>query len=164
LFLGRTVIIDLLRGEDDFMSQRKEVVAEWVTGLPDGALGFIGRNASGGTVQMGTMDGVPGISPMELVLVGLAGCTGYDVASILAKKRKGLKKFQVKVSGLRAETYPKVYTEIEVEYLLWGNLDTTSVEQAIELSEKKYCSVSAMLVSSAKIRSSYQILTEETTD
>jgi len=143
------------------MSQWQEVMAEWQVGLPDGNLAFTGHNPSGGTVQMGTIDGIPGISPMELVLVGLAGCTGYDVASILTKKRKLLKKFQVKVRGLRVETYPMVYTQIDVEYLLWGELDTSSVEQAIALSEEKYCSVSAMLKNSATIRSSYQILTEE---
>jgi putative redox protein len=143
------------------MSQWQEILAEWQVGLPDGNLAFTGHNLSGGTVQMGTIDGIPGISPMELVLVGLAGCTGYDVASILTKKRKLLKKFQVKVRGLRVETYPMVYTQIDVEYLLWGELDTSSVEQAIALSEEKYCSVSAMLKNSATIRSSYQILTEE---
>lgn len=144
------------------MSQWKEVVAEWQPGLPEGALAFIGRNESGGTVQMGTIDQTPGISPMELVLVGLAGCTGYDVASILAKKRKVLNRFLVKVRGMRAQSHPKVYTEIEVEYLIWGDVDAASVEQAIALSEEKYCSVSAMLASSAKIKTSYQILTEET--
>lgn len=144
------------------MSQWKEVMAEWQAGLPDGGLAFIGRNPAGGTAQMGTIDSTPGISPMELVLVGLAGCTGYDVASILTKKREPLIKFQVKVRGLRADTQPMVYTHIEVEYLLWGKLDTTSVEQAIALSEAKYCSVSAMLKNTATIRTSYQILTEET--
>ncbi len=133
----------------------KEVVAEWHSGDA-----FTGRNASGGMVQIGTIDGKPGISPMEMLLLGVAGCTGMDITSILRKQRQSLEKFQVRVRGNRSETYPKVYTEIEVTYLLWGeNLDRRAVEQAIRLSEEKYCSVGiTMQTSGAQLRSSYQIL------
>ena len=131
----------------------REVVAEW-----QGDLSFIGRNLTGGSVQMGTIDDQPGVSPMELLLVGVAGCTGMDIVSILQKKRLNLHQFQVKVRGKRAETYPKVYTEIQVTYLLWGeDLPPKAVEQAIELSEEKYCSASAMLRATARLESSYRI-------
>lgn len=131
----------------------REVVAEW---KGDGT--FIGRNASGGSIQMGTIDGKPGVSPMELLLLGLAGCTGMDIAMILKKKRQPLAELQVKVRGKRSETHPMVYTDIEVTYLLWGNgLDSKAVERAIELSEEKYCSASAMLGEVAHIQSVYQI-------
>ena len=107
---------------------------------------------------MGAIAGKPGVSPMEMLLLGAAGCTGIDVISILEKKRKKIDNFQIKVRGLRAKEHPRVYTKIEVVYLLWGqNLDTKSVEQAIELSENKYCSASAMLGAVAQIKSRYEI-------
>jgi len=138
----------------------KEIVAEW-----QGEGGFTGRNMSGGMVQMGSIGDQPGVSPMELILVGLAGCTGMDVVDILRKKREPLKALQVKVRGKRADDYPKIYTEIEITYLIWGDgVDPKSVERAIQLSEEKYCSVSAMLSSVADIRSTYQIFETGTTD
>ena len=95
---------------------------------------------------------------MELVLVGLAGCTASDVVSILQKKRQPLQALKIEVRGKRAADFPKVYTEIEVKYLLWGDgLNANDVEKAITLSEEKYCSVGAMLRAAAAVRSSYQI-------
>jgi putative redox protein len=131
----------------------REVVANW-----QGDLGFIGKNISGGTVQMGAMQGEPGISPMEMLLLGVAGCTGMDVASILAKMRQNLVDLRITVRGKRAETHPRIYTEIEVYYELWGYaLDPKMVSDAIELSEVKYCSASAMLKASAELCSSFII-------
>ena len=131
----------------------REVSAEWV-----GETAFEGRNLTGGSVQMGSVHGQPGLSPMELILIGVAGCTGMDVVSILGKKRQKFDKFEIKVRGKRAETHPRVYTEIEVTYEFWGEqLDPKMVEQAIHLSEEKYCSVSAMLSAKATISSRYII-------
>lgn len=131
----------------------REVHAEW-----KGEHAFIGHNRSGGSVQMGTIDGVPGTSPMELLLLGVAGCTGIDIVSILTKKRQTVSDFQVWVRGKRAPKTPKIYTEIEVTYHLWGDdLNPKDVEQAIELSEEKYCSASIMLKATAAIRSCYHI-------
>jgi putative redox protein len=133
--------------------QWREIEAEW-----QGEAAFIGRNSSGGTVQMGKLDHRPGVSPMELILVGLAGCTGVDVVDILCKMRQPLNACKVQVRGKRAEDYPKIYKQIEITYLLWGDgLDPKAVERAIQLSEEKYCSVSAMLQSVADISSTYQI-------
>ncbi|HBY07345.1 MAG TPA: hypothetical protein DEH22_05990 [Chloroflexi bacterium] len=132
----------------------KEVSAQWV-----GEMSFIGKNQSGGRVQMGTIDGQPGTSPMELLLEGVAGCTGIDIVLILGKKRITLDQFEVRVRGKRADAYPAVYTEIEIEYLIWADdLDPKALEQAIELSEEKYCSASAMLSKTAEMRSGYRIL------
>ena len=140
--------------------QWKEIEAEWV-----GEGAFIGRNVSGGTVQFGRHGDKPCVSPMELILVGLAGCTGSDVVDILIKKREPLKALKVNVRGKRAEDYPKIYTEIEITYLIWGvGIDTKSVERAIQLSEEKYCSVSAMLSSVADIRSTYKLFNSDTPD
>jgi putative redox protein len=131
----------------------KEVVAEW-----KGDLAFTGRNPSGGSVQIGERSGQPGIGPMEMLLLGVAGCTGMDIVSILQKKRLALHDFQVKVRGKRADTYPMVFTDIHVEYLLWGrDLPPQAVEQAIQLSEDKYCCASAMLRASARLDSTYRI-------
>jgi putative redox protein len=132
----------------------REIEAEW-----QGGGTFIGRNPSGGTVQMGKLNDRPGISPMELLLVSLAGCTGVDIADILEKKRQPLRALKVKVRGLRREEYPRIFTEIEVTYLVYGdNIDRQAVERAIQLSEEKYCSVSGMLRSAASIHSTYQLL------
>jgi putative redox protein len=132
----------------------REIEAEW-----QGGGAFIGRNSLGGMVQMGKMGDRPGVSPMELLLVGLAGCTGMDVVDIMLKKRESLKAFTVKVRAKRTEDYPQIFTEIEITYLIWGKgINPASVERAIQLSEDKYCSVRAMLKSTAEIRSIYQII------
>jgi putative redox protein len=141
------------------MEEWKEVVATW---RADQA--FLGENPSGGQVKMGSLGEEASLRPMEMLLLGLAGCTGMDVVSILKKKRQDLQAFKIRVRGKRAEQHPRVYTLIEVTYLLWGeNLDAKAVERAIELSEKKYCSASAMLNAVAEIRSSYEIYAPEET-
>lgn len=133
----------------------KEIVAEWKS-----EDAFIGKSPTGAEVQIGILDGKPGIGPMEMLLFGLAGCTGMDITSILRKQRQPLEAFKVRVRALRAETYPMVYTEIQLEYLLWGNdLNPKFVEQAIELSEEKYCSVGIMLSKAVeKFCSVYKIM------
>ena len=131
----------------------REVSAEWL-----GEYAFRGANAAGGELQMGNYAGQPGVSPMELLLLGVAGCTGVDVVSILTKKRKDLQNLKVSVRAKRANEHPKVWNEIEVTYHFWGSdLDEKSVEQAIQLSEEKYCSASAMLSATAKISSTFII-------
>lgn len=137
----------------------KEVVATW-----KGESAFTGANLSGGSVQMGSFQGRPGISPMEMLLLGVAGCTGMDIVSILGKKRQVIHQFEVQVRGKRAEAHPRVYKEIEVTYHLWGDrIDHQAVEQAIHLSQDKYCSASLMLSAVAEIRTQYYLhSTEET--
>jgi putative redox protein len=102
-----------------------------------------------------------GPTSMELILIGLAGCTGMDVISIMAKKRQPLKSLRVKVEGERAEEHPRVYTKIHVTYIAYGEgIDEKALERSIELSETKYCSVSAMLRKTAEITSSFQIIAD----
>jgi len=130
-----------------------ELHTEWL-----GGMAFLGTNQDGASVQIGSLEGEPALRPMQLMLTSLAGCTAMDIVSILKKKRLEPKKFQVQVRGKRAEEHPRVFTEIEVQYLLWGDaLDAKSVEQAIRLSEEKYCSARAMLAAVAQITSTYQI-------
>ena len=92
-----------------------------------------------------------GSSPMELVLIGLCGCTGYDVVSILQKKREPLISLDVRAEAERAPNPPSVYTEIKLIYRVGGKVSHKAVEDAVRLSEEKYCSVSAMLGKTAKI-------------
>ncbi len=100
-----------------------------------------------------------GFSPMEMLLVGLAGCTGMDVLSILRKKRQDVTGYEVHVQGIRADTHPKVFIEIDVEHLVTGhNIQPAAVARAIELSETRYCGAAAMLGKVARITNTYRII------
>src|SRR6266550_3783025 len=90
-------------------------------------------------------------SPMELVLIGLCGCTGYDVASILSKKREPFTRLEVRAEAERAAEPPTVYTRIKLIYTVGGKVSQKAMEDAVHLSKEKYCSVSAILEKSAKI-------------
>jgi putative redox protein len=97
-------------------------------------------------------DKAAGNTPMELVLIGLCGCTGYDVVSILGKKREPFTSLEVRAEAERAADPPSVYTEIKLIYRVGGKVSRKAVEDAVRLSKEKYCSVSAMLEKTAKIR------------
>src|SRR5579864_7434420 len=113
---------------------------------------FVARSPSGHLVPLDSdrsSNGAPG--PMELLLVALGACTATDVVSILDKKRQKLDSLEVQVSGERAVEPPTVWVKLEIVYKLRGLLDEKAVERAIQLSEEKYCSVSAMLRKTARI-------------
>ncbi len=90
-------------------------------------------------------------SPMELVLIGLCGCTASDVASILRKKREPFTSLEVRAEAERAPEPPTVYTRIHLIYTVGGKVSAKAVEDAVRLSKEKYCSVSAMLSKTATI-------------
>ena len=90
-------------------------------------------------------------SPMELVLIALCGCTASDVVTILRKKREPFTSLEVKAEAERAPSPPTVYTDIRLTYKVGGKVTRKAVEDAVRLSEEKYCSVSAMLSKTAKI-------------
>jgi putative redox protein len=96
-------------------------------------------------------DKATGNSPMELVLIGLCGCTGYDVVSILQKKREPLTGLEVRAEAERATDPPSVYTQIKLVYRIRGKVSRKAAEDAVRLSKGKYCSVSAMLEKTAQI-------------
>jgi len=97
--------------------------------------------------------------PMELLLISLGGCTASDVASILKKKRVDLQKFEVKLSGERANEHPKTFTKINLEYIFTGkNLKDEDLKRAIELSQDKYCPIVSMLKKTVEIKYSYKII------
>lgn len=133
---------------------------KWVDGMM-----FVGESGSGHAV---VMDGAPeyggrnlGIRPMEMLLIGLGGCTAFDVVQILKKGREAVSDCEVEISAERAETDPKVFTKIHVEYRVKGhNLAPAKVERAIELSKEKYCSASIMLGAVAEISHSWTAVDE----
>lgn len=95
--------------------------------------------------------GKAGNSPMELVLIGLCGCTAYDVVTILQKKREPFTAVEVHAEAEKASESPRVYTAIKLVYRVKGSVARKAVEDAVRLSEDKYCSVAAMLNKTAKI-------------
>jgi putative redox protein len=131
-------------------------------------LRFEARSTSG---AVGMLDSVPageqpaGLSPMEYLLAGLAGCTAMDAISILRKKRQTVTGYRLDVTGLKAEEHPRVYTDITIRHEFQGeNLSYEAVRHAIELSEEKYCSAMAMLRKAAKIETSFEIVSPDTAD
>jgi putative redox protein len=116
---------------------------------------FVGESDSGHGIVMDG-DKQTGNSPIELVLLGLCGCTGYDVASILSKKREPFTSLEVVAKAERAKDPPSVFTEIRLTYKVGGKVSRKSVEDAVRLSTEKYCSVSAMLEKTAKITAEIQ--------
>ncbi len=111
---------------------------------------FTGRADSGHWVSMDGPSDFKGsdsaTSPKELVLIGLGGCTGADVASIVSKMKENVERFEIDIHAEMADEHPKVFTKIHITYKFWGdNLNEQNLQKAIDLSQDKYCSVSAML-------------------
>ena len=131
-----------------------------------GNMTFLGMPDSGFPVQMdadpsfgGTNNGV---RPMEMLALGLAGCTGMDVLSILQKKRQRVMQFQVRVDAPRSSDHPKVFTRAVITYLVTGtNVDEDAVRRAIELSITKYCPVQFMLAQAFPMEMHYEIYEDE---
>lgn len=124
---------------------------------------FIGISPSGHAQVLDTNhDRASAATPVELLLIALGSCTAVDVVSILTKKREKVTDYRVEVTGTRREEHPRSFTRMDVRHILRGhNLSAKAVEQAIELSEEKYCSVAATLRPTVEIVSSYEIINEE---
>jgi len=125
-------------------------------------MSFTGSSTAGFEVPLGTEPSVggdnDGFRPMELIAIGLAGCTAMDTISILQKKRQDITAFEVVVHADRADEHPKVFTTITLEYFIEGHqVDPSAVERAIELSATKYCPAQAMLEKAVKIEHNYSI-------
>ncbi|MCX7628352.1 MAG: OsmC family protein [Methylophilaceae bacterium] len=123
---------------------------------------FVGESDSGHAV---VMDGAPeaggrniGMRPMELLLIGMGGCSAFDVVTILKKARQPITDCVAEITAERAEEVPKVFTRIHVHYVVTGNgLVASQVERAIKLSMEKYCSASHMLGKTAHITHDFEI-------
>lgn len=119
--------------------------------------------AESGSMHRVVLDADPqqnaGFRPMELLLIGLAGCTGMDVISILRKQHQHVTAYEVRVQGIRAETHPMVFVEITVEHIITGqHIQPEAVARAIQLSEKRYCGAGAMLGKVAYLTHTYRII------
>ena len=134
--------------------------ARWVEGMA-----FMGEAGSGHAVMM---DGAPeyggrniGIRPMEMLLIGLAGCTGFDVVQILKKGRENVTGCDVEVEAERATEDPKVFTKIHIAYRISGHgLSQAKAERAVTLSKEKYCSASIMLGATAEMTYTLNVIDE----
>lgn len=126
-------------------------------------MSFVGESASGHSV---VMDGPPeaggrnlGIRPMEMLLLGLGGCSSFDIVSMLKKGKQDLVDCEVEITAKRADTEPKVFTSIHLHFIVSGNnLSEKRVTRAIELSAEKYCSASIMLGKTAEVTHDHEIL------
>ena len=124
---------------------------------------FVGETASGHKILM---DGPPeggghdlGPRPMEMLLLGTGSCSSYDVISILKKSRQDVNACEVEISSTRADTEPKVFTDINIHFKVTGkDLKEKQVERAVSLSAEKYCSASIMLGAIAKITHTFEII------
>jgi putative redox protein len=126
---------------------------------------LMGESGSGHAI---VLDGSPeiggrdlGIRPMEMILIGLGGCTCMDVLSILKKQRQNITDCVIEIAGERATDDPKVFTEIRLHFIVSGRqLKSSHVQRAVDLSAEKYCSVSAMLGKTARIIHDFEIIEE----
>jgi len=120
---------------------------------------FVSTDSTGHSVVLSTPDENSGMKPSELILSALAGCASVDVVSILSKKRIPLSHLEVQVSAVQDADPPWTFRKIHAKFILKGEgLTEKDVEQAISLSEEKYCSVTATLRGTAEITTSYEIL------
>ena len=134
------------------------ISVKWIDGML-----MVGKSDSGHAI---VMDGPPeiggenlGIRPMEMLLLGMTGCTMIDVVSTLKKMREDIVDCQTQVSADRSEEYPKVFTNIHVHFVLRGKqLNPSKVDKAIKLSAEKYCSASIMIGKTAIITHDYEII------
>ena len=129
-------------------------------------LSFTGQSESGYSLPLDAEVSVggeeDGFRPMELMAIGLAGCTAMDTISIMKKKKQDVTKFEVHVHAERSDEFPKVFTNITLDYIFEGhNIDPVAVERALELSATKYCPAQAMLSKACKIDHKYSIIEAE---
>lgn len=134
-----------------------QVSVKWIDGVS-----FVGESETGHAV---VMDGAPenggrniGMRPMEMLLIGMGGCTSFDVVAILKKARQPIVACVAEIKAARADEIPKVFTKIHVHFVVTGdNLNETQVERAVKLSAEKYCSASIMLSKSVEITHDFEI-------
>ena len=134
------------------------ISVKWIDGML-----MVGKSDSGHAI---VMDGPPeiggenlGVRPMEMLLLGMAGCTMIDVVNTLEKMRENLSDCQTKVSADRGDKYPKVFTNIHIHFVVKGSdLNPAKVKKAISLSADKYCSASIMMAKTANVTHDFEIV------
>jgi putative redox protein len=138
-----------------------KAVVKWLDNMS-----FVGESESGHSV---VMDGPPdsggrnlGVRPMEMVLLGMGGCTAFDTVLILQRQRQSIDDVHVELSAERADEVPKVFTRIHVHYIVKGKgLDEKKVARAVEMTAEKYCSVSIMLAKSVDVTHDFEIIEQD---
>ena len=125
---------------------------------------FVGRTESGHNLILDDAAGGTGAKPIEMVAIGLAGCTGFDVITILRQKyHQKVTGYQVRVEADQAERPPQIFTNVRIHHIVTGiGIDEAALTEAIQLSEEKYCSVGAMIQKSATFHTTHEII-EDTT-
>lgn len=135
-----------------------KVSIKWIDGVS-----FVGESETGHAV---VLDGAPenggrniGMRPMEMLLIGMGGCTSFDVVTILKKSRQPISDCVAHITAMRADEVPKVFTKIHVHFVVTGDhLNESQVERAVKLSAEKYCSASIMLGKVCEITHDFEIL------
>ena len=120
---------------------------------------FVATSGTGHHFLLDDAAGNTGAKPIELVAIAIAGCTAFDVINILRKKRQNVNAYEVRVEADQALDPPQVFTKVRIHHVLTGNdIASQAVEDAIKLSEEKYCSVGAMVQKSAEFHTTFEIL------
>jgi putative redox protein len=140
---------------------KHEATVRWA-----GRMTFIGRAGTNHLVPMDTTPDFGGdnsaTKPLELLLLALGGCTGMDIASLFKKMRVDFSGIEMNLTAERSEEQPNVYTKIDLEYVVYGRgVDEEKVKRAVELSQEKYCSVSAMLKQACPVNYTVRIVAPE---
>jgi putative redox protein len=133
----------------------KSAQITWVDGKQ-----FVGISGTGHSVVIDSAEGdglEAGPGPMELLLLGALGCTGMDVISVLKKKRQPVIGLKIYATGEQAETTPRYFTRIHIEYVAYGDVEEAALQRAIELSETKYCSAIATLNGRTEFTSAFRV-------
>lgn len=139
------------------MAKPMSAKVQWVDGLK-----FLATSGSGHSIVLDGEGAKTAPSPMEMVLIAAASCSSVDVVSILHKAKQQVRTVEVLVNGQRADATPAVFTDIHLEFLVYGrNVAENHVERAVRLSADKYCSVSIMLSKAVTVTHSYAIINEE---
>jgi putative redox protein len=125
---------------------------------------FVAESGTGHAIVLDDANGHTGAKPIELALLALGGCTGFDVISILRKKRQAITGYEIEILAEQNPEPPSYFTRVEIRHWLRGQVDPEAVRKAIHLSETKYCSVGAMISKTAKIETTFEILPDITNE
>ncbi|MBZ5664624.1 MAG: OsmC family protein [Acidobacteriia bacterium] len=125
---------------------------------------FVAQTGSGHNLLLDDVVGGTGPKPIELVAAGLAGCTAFDVVTVLRQKyHQKITGYEVRVEADQAERPPQVFTDVRIHHVVAGiDIDVAALQEAIRLSEEKYCSVGAMVQKTANLHTTYEIVDEKT--
>jgi putative redox protein len=119
---------------------------------------FVATSGTGHHIILDDAAGATGAKPIELVGLALAGCTAFDVINILRKKRQNVTGYEVRCEADQAPDPPQVFTAVRIHHVISGEVGPSAIEEAIRLSEEKYCSVGAMIRQSAQLHTTYEVL------